>query len=137
MPGPAEQISSPYDPEARYSVKRDTAWVGYKVHFIETCDPGTPHLIVNVETTPATTPDDNMAEVVHALLKQAELPPGGQGLHRCAGAGRQPAALWRHDRRPGRRRSELAGAHRGRPRQIRRTPRSWSRWTGPRISGSS
>ena len=30
--------------------------------------PATPHLIVNVETTPATTPDDNMVAVVHASL---------------------------------------------------------------------
>lgn len=75
MPAPAGQIVSPYDPEARYSVKRDTAWIGYKVHVTETCDPATPHLIVNVETTPATTPDDNMAEVVHASLQQRALLP--------------------------------------------------------------
>lgn len=29
-------ISSPYDPEARYSKKRETEWVGYKVHLSET-----------------------------------------------------------------------------------------------------
>lgn len=75
MPAPAGMISSPYDPEARYSTKRDTKWVGYKVHFTETCDPQTPHLIVNVETTPAPTPDDHMAAVVHAsLAKQDRLP---------------------------------------------------------------
>ena len=69
------RIDSPYDPEARYSTKRDTKWVGYKVHFTETCDPQTPHLIVNVETTPAPTPDDHMAAVVHAsLAKQDRLP---------------------------------------------------------------
>lgn len=70
MPAPAELIASPYDPEARYSTKRGVEWVGYKVHLTETCDPATPHLIVNVETTPATTPDDNMVEVVHASLAQ-------------------------------------------------------------------
>jgi len=43
-------------------------WVGYKVHLTETCDLDTPHLIVNVETTPATTPDDNMVAVVHDSL---------------------------------------------------------------------
>jgi transposase len=75
MPASAGQISSPYDPEARYSVKRESAWTGYKVHFTETCDPETPHLIVNVETTPATTPDDNMAAVVHASLEQRDLLP--------------------------------------------------------------
>ena len=55
-PAPAELISSPYDPEARYSTKRQVEWVGYKVHLTETGDPDTPPLIVNVETTPASTP---------------------------------------------------------------------------------
>ena len=67
-PSPAELIASPYDLEARYSTKRSVEWVGYKVHLTETCDPATPHLIVNVETTLATTPDDNMLAVVHASL---------------------------------------------------------------------
>src|SRR5262245_14352911 len=47
MPSPAELIASPYDPEARYSTKRAVEWIGYKVHLTETCDPATPHLIVN------------------------------------------------------------------------------------------
>ena len=68
MPPPAEMIASPYDPEARYSTKREREWVGYKVHLSETCDPELPHLLTNVETTPATTPDDNMLAVVHASL---------------------------------------------------------------------
>ena len=60
MKSPAELVSSPYDPEARYSTKRGNSWVGYKVHFTESCDDAAPRLITNVETTPATTPDDNM-----------------------------------------------------------------------------
>jgi transposase len=75
MPSPAELIASPYDPEARYSTKREVEWVGYKVHVTETCDPETPHVIVNVETTPATTPDDNMVENIHASLEQRGLLP--------------------------------------------------------------
>ena len=39
MPAPASQVSSPYDPAARYRTKRDISWVGYKVHLTETCDP--------------------------------------------------------------------------------------------------
>jgi transposase len=70
MPAPAALMASPYDPDARYSTKRSVEWVGYKVHLTETCDPDTPHLIVNVETTPATTPDDNMIAVIHASLAQ-------------------------------------------------------------------
>jgi transposase len=75
MPSPAGLIASPYDPDARYSTKRGSEWVGYKVHLTETCDPDRPHLIVNVETTPATTPDDNMAQVVHESLDERELLP--------------------------------------------------------------
>src|SRR5215469_4518180 len=75
MPSPADLISSPYDPEARYSTKRDVEWVGYKVHFTETCDEDRPRLIVNVETTPATTPDDNMLPVIHESLKGRDLLP--------------------------------------------------------------
>jgi transposase len=75
MPSPAELIASPYDLEARYSTKRSVEWVGYKVHLTETCDGDTPHVIVNVETTPATTPDDHMVAVVHESLAQHDLLP--------------------------------------------------------------
>ena len=92
LPPSAEQICSPYDPEARYSTKRDTTWVGYKVQVTETCDHRVaiprrdvseadracegPHVITNVETTPATTPDDNMVAVVHRSLEKRGLLPG-------------------------------------------------------------
>jgi transposase len=75
MPSPAELIASPYDLEARYSTKRDVEWVGYKVHLTETCEEDMPHLIVNVETTPATPPDDNMVDVIHDSLAQRGLLP--------------------------------------------------------------
>jgi transposase len=75
MPATAEQIASPYDPDARYGKKRDVAWVGYKTHLTETCDPDAPHVITNVETTPATTPDDHMLAVVHQSLAKTELLP--------------------------------------------------------------
>jgi transposase len=76
MPSPAELISSPYDTEARYSTKSGIEWVGYKVHLTETCDHDRgPHLITNVETTPATTPDDNMLEQVHESLQKRDLLP--------------------------------------------------------------
>ena len=76
MPSPAELIASPYDPEARYSTKREVEWVGYKVHLTETCETETPHLIVNVETTPATTPDDHM-------VKQRPCVPGAAWVAPC------------------------------------------------------
>jgi transposase len=64
-------ISSPYDAEARYSSKRSVEWVGYKVHLTESCDADTPHLITNVETTPAASPDDTALAVVHTSLAAA------------------------------------------------------------------
>jgi transposase len=47
QPPSAQRITSPYDLEARYSTKRDTTWVGYKVHLTETCEPDTPNLIAH------------------------------------------------------------------------------------------
>jgi transposase len=75
MPPSATLITSPYEADARYSTKSGTEWVGYKVQMTETCDEQLPHLIVNVETTPATTSDDNMAEVIHQSLAQKDLRP--------------------------------------------------------------
>ncbi|HSX81312.1 MAG TPA: hypothetical protein VLQ80_22440 [Candidatus Saccharimonadia bacterium] len=51
------------------------AWA-YKVRRTETCAPATPHVIVNVETTPATTPDDPMLATIHASLEPRDLLPG-------------------------------------------------------------
>jgi transposase len=36
MPPGSARVESPYDPEARFSVKRSTEWSGYKVHMSET-----------------------------------------------------------------------------------------------------
>jgi transposase len=63
-PPSALLIQSPYDLEARYSSKRDTHWVGYKVHLTETCDPDQPDLITQIITTPATTPDCVMGPAI-------------------------------------------------------------------------
>ncbi len=75
LPTTADQIASPYDPEARWSTKRSVSWVGYKVHLTETCDPDCPRLITHVETTPATTPDIGMLPTIHAALADKELLP--------------------------------------------------------------
>jgi transposase len=71
-------ISSPYDPAARYGKQRETAWTGYKVHFTETCDDGTPNLITEVTTTPATTSDFAMLPAMQANLATRQLTPGEQ-----------------------------------------------------------
>jgi transposase len=72
----ADLMASPYDLDARYSTKRGIAWVGYKVHLTETCDAGQPHLITQVLTTPATTPDCVMGPTIQQDLAQRDLLPG-------------------------------------------------------------
>lgn len=69
------RLASPYDPEARYGVKRGTGWVGYKVHLTETCDDDTPHLITHVATTDATVEDSQLTAVVWDDLAARELLP--------------------------------------------------------------
>jgi len=75
LPPGALLIRSPYDPEARYSQKRQTGWIGYKVHLTETCDEKLPALITNVETTPSTMPDISVTKKIHASLSAKKLLP--------------------------------------------------------------
>jgi transposase len=75
LPPGALLIQSPYDCEARFSKKRHTEWTGYKVHLTESCDDELPHLIVNVETTSATTTDYEVTPIVHQHLAERDLLP--------------------------------------------------------------
>ncbi|MDT0381853.1 IS1182 family transposase [Streptomyces sp. DSM 42041] len=75
-PPGAMRLVTPYDSEARGSVKRDTVWDGYKVHLTETCEPDALNLITNVATTVATVPDISMTDAVHAQLAQVDRLPG-------------------------------------------------------------
>jgi transposase len=86
LPPGTDQLISPYDLDARYSVKRDHGWGGYKVHFTEACDapqpgPGPdrgdrPNLIPAVATTEATVADAAMTTPVHQQLAGKGLLPG-------------------------------------------------------------
>lgn len=82
MPSTEAVIHSPYEPEARYSQKRQTAWFGYKAHMTETCDEDRPHLITHVETTPATTQDEQVTDTIHQALEQKSMLPGEHLLDR-------------------------------------------------------
>jgi hypothetical protein len=96
-PGHA-RIASPYDLDARWGVKRDTCWLGYKLHLTETCDdepacgcPGGgtgraghdqrcaaaafPNLITNVATTQATVTDSQMTGTIDDELAGKDLAP--------------------------------------------------------------
>jgi transposase len=61
--------------EARYGTKRETHWVGYKVHLTESCDADRPRLITQVLTTPATVTDYEVAAPIQAELVAKGLPP--------------------------------------------------------------
>jgi transposase len=76
QPPSAQLIQSPYDVEARYSSKRSTNWVGYKVHLSETGDEGYPELITQVNTTLATTSDFVMGAPIEQDLAARALLPG-------------------------------------------------------------
>ena len=100
------RIASPYDTDARWGVKREEFWLGYKLHVTETCDdappctcalaaagagrargdgrehaagcaqPTFPNLITHVATTGATVPDSQMTSVIDDDLARKNLPPG-------------------------------------------------------------
>jgi transposase len=97
-PGHA-RIASPYDLDARWGVKRDTFWLGYKLHVTETCDdepqcgcpgggtgrrghdkdcpaPAFPNLITQVATTDATVTDNQMTAAIDDELAGKDLVPG-------------------------------------------------------------
>ncbi|TMC35486.1 MAG: IS1182 family transposase [Chloroflexi bacterium] len=71
----AQLINSPYDLDARYGKKRTTLWVGYKVHFSQTCEEDAPQLITHVETTQAPISDEGVLSTIHADLAEKELLP--------------------------------------------------------------
>lgn len=75
LPSASLLISSPYDPDARYSKKRETEWTGYKVHLTETCDDEMPNLITDVTTTPATTSDSAVTAVIQENLLARDVGP--------------------------------------------------------------
>ncbi|HTK06010.1 MAG TPA: transposase, partial [Ktedonobacteraceae bacterium] len=80
-------IRSPYDAEARTGKKRESAWLGYKVHLTETCALETteqkqaralPQLITNVQTTLANVQDVEMTHRIQADLAHHHLLPEEQ-----------------------------------------------------------
>lgn len=76
LPPARQRINSPHDLEARDGVKRQTFWIGYKVHLSQTCDEEGPDLMTNVETTPASTSDQTMVAPIHEHLATQQVLPG-------------------------------------------------------------
>lgn len=62
-------------PFSERTTKRETTWLGYKVHLTESCDEDAPHLITHVLTTPATMPDFEAPAIIQADLAAKERLP--------------------------------------------------------------
>jgi transposase len=75
QPPVSQRLHSPYDPDVRYARKRETGWIGYKVHLTETCDTDMPNLITDVQTTAAGLGDVEMTAPVQDALTERGLPP--------------------------------------------------------------
>jgi transposase len=75
IPPSARFLGSPYDIQARYSKKRSTSWVGYKVHLTESCEDDLPNLITEVETKEACSADHDALPDIHLALQAAQLLP--------------------------------------------------------------
>jgi transposase len=103
LPPGHRRIASPYDTDARWGVKREELWLGYKLHVTETCDdpppcscgpaadgagagarghdkgcarPAFPNLITHADTTDATVTDNQMTGVIDNELAGKNLAPG-------------------------------------------------------------
>jgi len=101
LPPGRTRIASPYDADARWGAKRDTFWLGYKLHVTEACDdvppcgcglpgdpagarsghapdcpaPALPNIITHVETTDATVTDNAMTGPIDDALAARNLAP--------------------------------------------------------------
>jgi transposase len=75
IPPSTRMISSPHDLDARYAKKYTTSWIGYKVHFTESCEADELHLITHVETTAGPIADGTVTPVIHEALQAKQLLP--------------------------------------------------------------
>jgi transposase len=75
LPPVGERVQSPHDPEAHFSMKRQLAWLGYKVHVTEACDEDAVHLITHVQTCSAMRPDMASTAEIHDRLAAKGLLP--------------------------------------------------------------
>jgi transposase len=75
LPPAAQFINSPDDPDAHLAARRTMHWVGYKVHFTETCDDGLPPLIIHAATTAAPIADGDLTPTLHAALLEQDMLP--------------------------------------------------------------
>jgi transposase len=70
------QIQTPHDPEARYSQKRNQAWIGDKLQVTETDEEDYPHLITDIATTSSVKADSTELKEIQARLEARGVLPG-------------------------------------------------------------
>ena len=75
LPPASQLIISTYDIDARFGTKRETRWIGYKLHVTETCDEDLAHLITHVETSESSRHDSQQIPSIHKTLEEKELLP--------------------------------------------------------------
>jgi transposase len=71
------QIVTPHDPEAQYSRKRHTEWIGSKVQMTDTDDEGFPHIITDIVSTHSNTTDYEALPEIQQRLAQRQCRPAG------------------------------------------------------------
>ncbi len=70
-----KRLDTPYDSSARYGTKGGMSWLGYKVHYTESCNADTPNLVVHVDTTEPAVADLVRVTPIHEQLEQKDLLP--------------------------------------------------------------
>jgi hypothetical protein len=70
------QITTPHDPEAHYSRKRHSEWIGSKVQVTDTDDEGYPHIITDIVSTDSTLTDYEALPDIQDRLAQRHCTPG-------------------------------------------------------------
>ncbi|WP_406346781.1 IS1182 family transposase [Streptomyces sp. NBC_00648] len=76
VPWSRMEIVTPHDSKARFAHRTGkAAWVSYKDHQTETCDPAGPNVIVHVATQAAPEQDVSMLEEIHQALARRKILP--------------------------------------------------------------
>jgi transposase len=70
------QIVTPHDPEAHYSRKRHSEWIGSKVQVTDTDDEGYPHIITDIVSTDSNLTDYEALTGIQKRLEQRQCTPG-------------------------------------------------------------
>jgi transposase len=70
------QIVTPHDPEAHYSRKRHSEWIGSKVQVTDTDDEGYPHIITDIVSTDSNLTDYEALPEIQERVEQRHCKPG-------------------------------------------------------------